>query len=90
MPWSPGLTIARKKRYAAGSMDWSFDLTGGVISRAHVTGDFFGMRDVNELLGELVGTKYTRGDLEKFLESHDVASYFAGFSRAEMLDAMID
>lgn len=87
---SPGLTIARKKRYAAGSMDWSFDLTGGVIARAHVTGDFFGMRDVNELLGELVGTKYTRGDLEKFLESHDVASYFAGFSTEEMLDAMID
>lgn len=87
---SPGLTIQRKKRCAAGSMDWSFDLKGGMILKAHVSGDFFGVCDVTEFTSLLCGTKYTRAELEAFLRGHDITPYFAGFSVDEILDAMID
>ncbi|ERJ82698.1 lipoyltransferase and lipoate-protein ligase [Peptostreptococcaceae bacterium oral taxon 113 str. W5053] len=87
---SPKMDMERKRRYPAGSLDFSFCIREGKISDIHIYGDFFGSGEIKDFLSRFIHVPYRREDLRQVIEKEDIAYYFSNFSKEEILNAMID
>ena len=82
---SPRFNIQKQHRFSSGSIDIRLEVNKGIIEEATIFGDFFGVGDVAEVEGLLVGTKYDRTAISEALQHIDIPTYFGGVSKEEFL-----
>ncbi len=82
---SPQYTYHNKKRFAAGTVEVMLEVSRGVISAAHFSGDFFGIRDVAELEEKLCGVNHNKDEIINAFENIQIENYFMGISCEEII-----
>ncbi|KHE70685.1 lipoate--protein ligase [Halobacillus sp. BBL2006] len=84
---SPKFNIQHTKRIeGAGSYDIRLDVTKGYIQNAKIFGDFFGVGDISEIEGALIGTQYERQAISNALGDMDISHYLGKISKEDFLD----
>ena len=85
---SPRFSEKRRSRFSWGRLECLLDVEGGVIRSCRLFGDFFALRNVEELEALLVGLKADTASLSEVLQSIPVESWFAGAERAQVLEIL--
>jgi lipoate-protein ligase A len=83
---SPPYDMKRSRRYGFGIVDVLMCAEGGVITDARVYGDFFGMRDKEELEAKLRGARHDRASVMAALSGVNVGDYIQGMGAEELAD----
>lgn len=84
---SPKFDLQRSKRFeGVGSIDIRLNVSKGKISDCKIFGDFFGVREVNEIEAKLIGTQYEKNAIHKALENTDVQKYFGSITLDDLVD----
>ena len=75
---SPSYNMKRSSRYDFGMIDVLMSVERGEIREAHIYGDFFGMRDKEELEGLLTRVRHDRESIRSALCGVDIGEYIRG------------
>jgi len=76
--------MERESRFPSGLLKASFEGRDGRLAALSLSGDFFGVQDINALVAGLIGTPHTPDALEEALTRLDVAEYISGVSPADV------
>ncbi|SEG06345.1 lipoate--protein ligase [Paenibacillus sp. UNC499MF] len=82
---SPKSELVNSKRFPAGTIDVRMNLEEGRIGKMKIYGDFFGVKDVEEIERLLTGVKYDTQSLERALEGTDITAYFGAVGKEEFI-----
>lgn len=82
---SPAFNVRRSKRFPIGSVDVRLDVSGGLIEACKIYGDFFGMGDLSDVEGKIVGCHYRLEDLRSAMRTVDLRTYFGDINLDEFL-----
>ncbi|CAM3035308.1 lipoate--protein ligase [Sporolactobacillus spathodeae] len=86
---SPAFNVRKAQRFTGGRIDLRLDVKHGLIEQAVIFGDFFGQGDVKDFAAQLKGLRYEPKEIEKFLNTINVAFYFGKISKEELLSAFV-
>ena len=89
--FSPQCTLLKKARIeGCGTVEAYLTVTHGTIEKAEFHGDFFSVKEPEQLARRLTGCRPEREDYEKALEGVNPAEYFAGITRERFLDLLTE
>ena len=83
---SPAYNMKRSRRYDFGLIDVLMSVERGEIREIHIFGDFFGVRDKEELEKFLVGARHDRESITSALRAVDIAEYIRGMDTDKFVD----
>lgn len=86
---APEYTIERNVRYPAGKINTFANVEKSVIKNIKIYGDFFGIKDVQDIEELLVGTRYENKDVLEKLKTIDTTQYFSGMTVEEVAKAIV-
>ncbi len=86
---APEYTIERNVRYPAGKINTFANVQQSVIKNIKFYGDFFGIKDVEDIEKILIGTKYEYKDVLEKLKTIDTAQYFSRITVEEIAKAIV-
>lgn len=87
---SPPFNYKNYRRFPFGSVEVRLEVKHGSISECKIYGDFFGTEDISILEKRLIGQKYEKEGLGKFLKEIDLKEYFGGIRKEDFLDLLIE
>lgn len=88
---SPACTITKKQRFeGCGSIEAYLNVEKGLIQSITFRGDFFSVRDPEELAQLLTGLPPERPALRRALNSQNIQLYFRGLGTAQFLDFLCE
>ena len=76
-------TLSKKKRYPFGTVDVSLEMTNNIIRKIKIYGDFFGVKDINELEEKLENTSLDA--LEEKLSEIVINDFIFGMTHQDFL-----
>ncbi len=79
-----------RRRFDFGSVEVSFSVKNGVISDIAIGGDFFGVRDADDLADILRGTEYSRAAIENALHTFPVGDCISGANAENIADLLCE
>ncbi|MFB7813795.1 lipoate--protein ligase [Paenibacillus chitinolyticus] len=82
---SPKSELVNSERFPVGTIDVRMNLEEGRIGKMKIYGDFFGVKDVEEIERLLTGVKYDTQSLEQALEGTDITAYFGAVGKEEFI-----
>lgn len=85
----PEYTIERNVRYPAGKINTFANVEKSIIKNIKIFGDFFGIKDVQDIEELLVGTRYENKDVLEKLKTIDTTQYFSGMTVEEVAKAIV-
>lgn len=85
---SPAFDLKRETRYAGGTIEALLNVRKGRIEDLKFFGDFFGQRDVAELVSALKGVSYQPEAILVALESLRIGDYFINYSAQELVSLL--
>ncbi|MCL2683960.1 MAG: lipoate--protein ligase [Synergistaceae bacterium] len=83
---SPPYNMKRSRRYDFGLIDLLMSVERGEIREAHIYGDFFGVRDKEELEELLTHVRHDRESVMSALRGADIGEYIRGMEMADFVD----
>jgi len=83
---SPEFNLERQKRFPIGSVEVRLDVANGLIEKAKVYGDFFGLGEIKDVEEQLIGTRYEKQALIEAIEKIDLTHYFGNITKDEFLE----
>lgn len=86
---APEYTIERNVRYPAGKINTFANVEKSVIKNIKIYGDFFGIKDIQDIEELLVGTRYENKDVLEKLKTIDTTQYFSGMTVEEVAKAIV-
>lgn len=86
--FSKEYSFQKDSRFPGGTVTVSMEIVGDMIEEINLSGDFFGIRPMEELEGALKGTPYREDAVLLALQQANLQEYMAGISADEMLTAM--
>ncbi|GAA5361835.1 lipoate--protein ligase [Streptococcus uberis] len=86
---APEYTIERNVRYPAGKINTFANVEKSIIKNIKIYGDFFGIKDVQDIEELLVGTRYENKDVLEKLKTIDTTQYFLGMTVEEVAKAIV-
>lgn len=86
---APEYTIERNVRYPAGKINTFANVEKSIIKNIKIYGDFFGIKDVQDIEELLVGTRYENKDVLEKLKTIDTSQYFSGMTVEEVAKAIV-
>lgn len=86
---APEYTIERNVRYPAGKINTFANVEKSIIKNIKIYGDFFGIKDVQDIEELLVGTRYENKDVLEKLKTIDTTQYFSGMTVEEVAKAIV-
>lgn len=86
---APEYTIERNVRYPAGKINTFANVDKSIIKNIKIYGDFFGIKDVQDIEELLVGTRYENKDVLEKLKTIDTTQYFSGMTVEEIAKAIV-
>ena len=78
---SPKFSFSSTLRQDKGIIDIGLDIDQGHIRELKIYGDFFGVRDIEELTRALQGTAYEESEVVKSLKELDINDYIFGLNK---------
>ena len=87
---NPEFTVQRNRRLPSGKVEANINVIKGVIENVKFYGDFFGVRDVQELSDLLKGVTYDRRSIEAVIKQIHVDDYFMNVTNEEAIDILVD
>lgn len=85
---SPAFNLQKMKRYAGGSLDVRLYVEGGLIKEMAIFGDFFGQREVKELIEHLINQKYEEQNIRQLLADIPLHEYFYNITLDDFIDCL--
>ncbi|MCL6457271.1 MAG: lipoate--protein ligase [Gorillibacterium sp.] len=85
---SPVFNFRQVKRLTSGTYDFRLDVQDGLIKRASLYGDFFGVGEVSEVEDKLAGVRYDREAITAALSEVDLKHYFGPVNQEEWLELL--
>ncbi|MGM5630327.1 lipoate--protein ligase [Apibacter raozihei] len=73
---SPKFYIENRQRLSVGSIDLRLNVEEGIITQIKIYGDFFGIKDVQDIENKLIGVRYTQESVYQALYEVDLTLYF--------------
>lgn len=86
---APEYTIERNVRYPAGKINTFANVEKSIIKNIKIYGDFFGIKDVQDIEELLVGTRYENKDVLEKLKTIETTQYFSGMTVEEVAKAIV-
>lgn len=87
---SPAYHVEKSRRFEnCGKVEVHMNTADGVITALQFFGDFFGVKDTQELAQRLLHTKLERKALEDRLAPCKIEQYFHGLQKDELLDLLL-
>ncbi len=83
---SPEFNVRKTRRFPTGEVGARIDVRDGLIQCIHFSGDLIKQEEISGLETLLTGVRYDRASLEEALEGVDIAQFFSGLSREELVD----
>ncbi len=87
---NPEFTMKRERRFPSGGVEANLLVRENHIEQVKFYGDFFGVKDVDELAEKLVGIKYDRDSIKSAIMEIDIDSYFMGVTLDEIIELLVD
>lgn len=87
---SPDYNIKRGTKFPSGKVEIYADVAQSRIQNIKIYGDFFGIEDVAAVEEVLKGCPYEREAVFAALGQLDISRYFAGISREEVAEAIVE
>lgn len=87
---NPDFTIQRKRRLPSGKVEANINVVNGVIDDIKFYGDFFGVKDVQELADMLKGATYDKKSISEIISKININDYFMGVTNEEAVDILVD
>lgn len=78
----------KKRRYPFGSVGVDVVAENGIIKNLEIYGDFFGVRDISDLVKTLSGVRYDRAEIEKNTDEKILSQCIAGMTAAEFAELL--
>lgn len=86
---SPAYTVTKSSRLeGVGKIDLFLLVEDGIIRSCKIYGDFFSVKDPNEIEKKLVGIKDHRNSYEEALKNEDLSLYFRGIKNEDFIDLL--
>ena len=85
---NPRSNVQRDRRFPGGEIDVRIDAQDGRSTGIRIFGDFMGRRDVGEFEARLCGVLYERDAIMDALAEMDLADFFTGIGRDEVLSIL--
>jgi len=85
---SPRYNYERTAKLDCGIVEIRLDVNCGIIEKAAITGDFFGIRDIIELEILLVGARHDKPDVLAVLSGVDVGQFISGATARDIVDML--
>ncbi|MTD31649.1 lipoate--protein ligase [Planomicrobium sp. YIM 101495] len=82
---SPKFNVKHSHRFPVGGIDVRLQVDKGIVQNATIFGDFFGVGDVSEVEGALVGEKYERAALEQAVSGLNIEKLLGGITKEEFV-----
>jgi lipoate-protein ligase A len=82
---SPAYTFENSARFPFGLVDLRLKVEHGVIERADIFGDFFGIRDISELAELLVQLRHDRAEIAAAMREVPVGEYISGMTADDFI-----
>jgi lipoate-protein ligase A len=86
--YSPKYTFQKMVRTEGGSIETYLYVEKGIIEDCKFYGDFFNVRDKEEIEKALLKCRHHREEIETVLKDFDIPQYFNNTSREEFLDGL--
>ncbi|MBR2870189.1 MAG: lipoate--protein ligase [Clostridia bacterium] len=86
--YSPKGSLLINNRFSFGELSLTADLINGVISNAKISGDFFAVKDVDEICAFLNGKEFSKETFKKAFEK--VGEYITGATASEIIAHAFD
>ncbi|VDC43551.1 Lipoate-protein ligase LplJ [Streptococcus canis] len=86
---APEYTIERNVRYPAGKISTFANVENSIIKNLKIYGDFFGIKDVQDIEHLLIGCKYEYSDVLERLKTIDTTQYFSRMTVEEVAKAIV-
>ena len=83
---SPAYNMKRSRRYDFGLIDVLMSVERGEIREARIFGDFFSIRDKEELEGLLTGVRHDRESIISALRDVEIGEYIRGMNLTDFVD----
>lgn len=87
---SPSFNIEKERRFASGKVEVKLNVRDGIVKDIKFYGDFFGHGELKDVEEKIIGTKYKREEIQNVLKNVDLEYFFAGISKEELFDLIID
>lgn len=72
---SPDFTYRNELRFENGILDIGLDVNAGVIKNLTIYGDFFGTKDIDEMIGYFIGLPYEKTAVESVLTRFQLTDF---------------
>lgn len=82
---SPTYEYSKPERFPSGIVDVRLSVKDGIIRDARIFGDFFGIFDVAELAGRLIGVRHDKNSVCERLTGFDIGKYIHGITMDQFL-----
>lgn len=86
---APDYTISRSVRYPAGKITSYANVEKSLIKSIKIYGDFFGIKDVDDIEELLIGARYEYADVLERLKTIDIGQYFSRITAEEVAKAIV-
>ncbi len=86
--YSPKYTFQKMIRTEGGSIEIYLYVEKGIIEDCKFYGDFFNVKDKEDIEKAILKTRHHRQDIEAVLNDFDIPQYFNNSSMAELLDGL--
>ena len=87
---SPSFNVEKERRFTGGKVEVKLNVEDGIIKDIKFYGDFFGHGELKDVEEKIIGIKYKSDEIESKLSNIDLEYYFAGISKEELLDLIIN
>ncbi|QWC00557.1 lipoate--protein ligase [Mycoplasmatota bacterium] len=87
---NPNYTMIKKGKVKAGLFEISLELKNNVIKKMNILGDYFIIKDEDELVKTLINQNYDRLSIEKVLKDINVSDYIYDLTNEDFLDILFN
>lgn len=88
---SPACTLKREGRIdGCGKIEAYFYLEKGIIHQLEFHGDYFGIRDTQEIADAMKGCRLIKQEIDSILSNYDIGQYFHGCSKDSLIGILFD
>lgn len=87
---SPIYKFENSVKYKSGIVEYSLNVENGIIKDIAIYGDFFGTRDIKELLSLLKGVRHDKESLLERLSYENISEFISGISNEQFVDGLLD
>ena len=87
---SPSFNVEKERRFTSGKVEVKLKVEDGMIKNIKFYGDFFGHGELKDVENKIIGIKYRPDEIENVLNNIDLGYYFAGISKEDLINCIID